>query len=214
MRPRLFAVAALMLLAGPAARAETVYKCLAGGQTIYQQTPCAKNQRQEAIRLRDPAPADGQAAPMPAAPPESSVTDAPSPPAAPVAPPPVMYGCIRATDGKPYRSENGHPDPYLAPSGVLGNLGGSLSDAYDARNAAIASAPELNRGRGNVSALVNRNYVWVQDQCRPLSPAETCRVLQDDADANQKAIRHAFKSDRAPLDATDARLRDQLRGCR
>lgn len=214
MCSRRLVLAALVLLAGPAARAETVYKCLAGGQTTYQQTPCAKNQRQEAIRLRDPAPADGQVAPMPAAPPDRVVADTPSPPPPPAAPPPVMYGCIRATDGKPYRSENGQPDPYLAPSGVLGNLGGSLSDAYEARNAAIASAPELNRGRGNVSALVNRNYVWVQDQCRALTPDETCRLLRDDADANQKAIRNAFKSDRPPLEATDARLRDQLRGCR
>jgi hypothetical protein len=37
--------------------------------------------------------------------------------------------------------------------------------------------------------------------------------LQDDADANGKAIRNAFRSDRAPLEAKDAHLRDQLRGC-
>jgi hypothetical protein len=213
MRPRLFAVAAFMLLAEPVAHAETVYKCLAGGQTIYQQTPCAKTQRQETIQLQDSAPADGRVAPMPAAPPESSVADPPSPPAAPAAPPPVMYSCIRATDGKPYSSSNGHPEPYLAPFGVLGAVSGSLADAYAGPNAAAASAPELNRNKGNVAGVTTSNYVWVQDQCRRLSPAETCRVLQDDANANRRAIRNAFKSDRGPLEAEDSRLQRALSTC-
>ncbi|MET0255543.1 MAG: DUF4124 domain-containing protein [Luteibacter sp.] len=214
MRVRHIALLALLLSATSTARAETVYKCLAGGQTIYQQTPCAKTQRQETIQLQDPAPASGQATATPVPPVSPVAVDTPPPPPAPAAPPPVMYGCVRATDGKPYTSANGHPEPYLAPFGVLGAVSGPLTGAYAGPNAAAASAPELNRGKGNVAGIVHNNYVWVQDQCRALSPAESCRVLQDDADANQKAIRGAFKSDRAPLDANDARLRDQLRGCR
>jgi hypothetical protein len=38
-------------------------------------------------------------------------------------------------------------------------------------------------------------------------------VLRDDADANQKAIRNAFKSDKPPLEAKDASLRRQLQAC-
>jgi hypothetical protein len=38
--------------------------------------------------------------------------------------------------------------------------------------------------------------------------------LQADADATQRQIRNAFKSDRAPLDAKDAQLREQLQSCR
>ncbi|MDQ7994423.1 MAG: DUF4124 domain-containing protein [Luteibacter sp.] len=213
MHPARVALAMLALVTGPALHAETVYKCVAAGQTIYQQTPCAKAQHQETIQLVDSAPADGKVAPMPGAPPPRDDVDSPEPPAPPAALPPRMYGCVRATDGKPYTSHNGNPEPYLAPSGVVGDFGGTLSDTYGNSRAAVASAPELNRGKGSVGALVNNNYIWVQDQCRALSPAETCRVLRDDADANQKAIRNAFKSDKPPLDAKDASLRRQLQAC-
>lgn len=216
MRLTVFALAALALAASGGASAETVYKCVAGGQTIYQQTPCAKSQRQETIQLQDSAPANGRVAPMPELPRrEDAVENVPStPPPAPLRPPPRMFGCIRATDGKPYTSADGNPQPYLAPLGVLGIAGGSLSDTYGNPNAAVASAPELNRGKGNVGAIATSNYVWVQDQCRELSPAETCQALQADADATQRQIRNAFKSDRAPLDAKDALLREQLQSCR
>lgn len=213
MRRTVFALAALALAATGGARAETVYKCVASGQTIYQQTPCAKSQRQETIQLQDSAPADGRVAPMPDAPQRQDATaDAPPAPQ-PLQPLPRMFGCIRATDGKPYTSADGNPQPYLAPLGVLGVAGGSLSDTYGNPNAAVASAPELNRGKGNVGAIATSNYVWVQDPCRELSPAEACQALRSESDATQRQIRNAFKSDRAPLDAKDAQLRDQLQSC-
>lgn len=193
--------------------AQTAYKCAAGGQTSYQQAPCAANQKQQTIRLADPGPAVSSA---PTAGPPAAVTDdtpAP-PPSEPTMPPPRMYGCIRATDGKPYTSANGDPQPYLAPLGVLGAVTPGLSQTYGNPNSAVASAPELNRGKGNVAAIATSNYVWVQDTCRELSPAETCQALRDEAEANQKAIRNAFKSERAPLDARDATLRAQLVSCR
>lgn len=214
MRRTVFALAALALAAAGGARAETVYKCVASGQTIYQQTPCAKSQRQETIQLQDSAPADGRVAPMPDAPPRQDATAEAPPPPQPLQPLPRMFGCIRATDGKPYTSADGNPQPYLAPLGVLGVAGGSLSDTYGNPNAAVASAPELNRGKGNVGAITTSNYVWVQDQCRELSPAETCQALRSESDATQRKIRNAFKSDRVPLDAKDAQLRDQLQSCR
>jgi Domain of unknown function (DUF4124) len=214
MRRTMVALAALVLATPGGASAETVYKCVAGGQTIYQQTPCAKSQRQETIQLQDSAPANGEVAPMPGAPQREAPTAYAPPPPRPLQPLPRMFGCVRATDGKSYTSADGNPQPYLAPLGVLGVAGGSLSDTYGNPNAAVASAPELNRGKGNVGAIATSNYVWVQDQCRELSPAETCQALQADADATQRQIRNAFKSDRAPLDAKDAQLRDQLQSCR
>lgn len=138
----------------------------------------------------------------------------PSAPPRPLQPLPRMFGCVRATDGKSYTSADGNPQPYLAPLGVLGVASGSLSDTYGNPNAAVASAPELNRGKGNVGAIATSNYVWVQDQCRELSPVETCQALRSEAEATQRQIRNAFKSDRAPLDAKDAQLRDQLQSCR
>ncbi|WP_213948842.1 DUF4124 domain-containing protein [Luteibacter sp. dw_328] len=214
MRCTVYALAALAFAATSGVSAETVYKCLAGGQTIYQQTPCAKSQRQETLQLEDSAPASGQVAPMPDAPRRDDATSDPPPPQSqPLPPPPRMFGCIRATDGKPYTSADGNPQPYLAPLGVLGVAGGSLSDTYGNPNSAVASAPELNRGKGNVGAIATSNYVWVQDQCRELSPAETCQALRSESEATQRQIRNAFKSDRPPLDAKDARLRSQLQSC-
>ena len=201
------------MLAAQGVQAETVYKCQAAGQTIYQQTPCARNQSQQTIELQASEPANG-VAPMPEPPPASAKdTDASASSPAAFAPPPRMYGCVRATDGKPYTSDNGNPQPYRAPLGVLGGINASLSDTYGNPASAVASAPELNRGKGNVAGIATTNYVWVQDRCRLLSPAETCQALHDDADANQRRIRNAFKSERAPLDAKDAQLRQQLQGC-
>ena|GEM_PF-379642 len=192
--------------------AETVYKCTTSGQTIYQQTPCAKSQHQEQLQLPDSAPADGRVAPMPTPPADGVFVDE-TPPPQPPRPLPTLYMCVRATDGKTYTSSNGHPDAYAAPLGVLGAVDNGLANTYGSRNAAVSSFPELNRGKGNAAAIANSNYVWVQDQCRPMSPAETCQALRDQNDANQKAIRNAFKSERGPLDAKDAELHSQLQGC-
>lgn len=207
----------LLLLLAPFATypafAGTVYKCQAGGQTIYQQSPCAKHQRQQTIELQEPAPARAPSSPSPPAPAHADAAPTPAAPA-PSVPPPVLFGCVRATDGKPYTSANGHPEPYMAPLGVLGAVSQPLADTYGSRDAAIASAPELNRGKGNAAAVATSNYVWVQDACRQLSPAEACSALRDDAQANQRAIRNAFRSERGPLEARDAALREQLAGCR
>ncbi|UPG85419.1 DUF4124 domain-containing protein [Luteibacter aegosomatis] len=199
------AVVPWLLLAAPAA-AETVYKCQANGQVTYQQAPCATHQAQQVIRLQDAAPS--VAPPVAAAPPtREEATAIPAPPPV-VAPLPRLFACVRATDGKPYTSDNGNPQPYLAPFGVLGAATGPLS-----ANVPAASAPELTRGVDFASAT-RGHYVWVQDTCRELSAAETCEALRDEAEANQRAIRNAFKSERGPLDAKDARLRGQLQSCR
>lgn len=212
MRAMRGAAVAIALAATGSASGETIYKCEAGGRTIYQQTPCARDQRQQAIRLADPAPPAEPPAPRPPPPAEER------PAAAPVAaraftPAPTLFGCIRATDGKPYTSRDGEPQPYMAPLGVLGAVSQPLADTYGSRGAAIASAPELNRGKGNAAAVATSNYVWVQDQCRQLSPAEACGALRDEAESNQRAIRQAFKSERGPLEAKDTQLRQQLQGC-
>jgi Domain of unknown function (DUF4124) len=214
MRRTVFALAVLAFATAGGAGAETVYKCVAGGQTSYQQTPCTKSQQQQTLQLQDSAPANGEVAPMPEAPRPTDLGVNTSPPPPPMQPPPRMFGCVRATDGKAYTSADGNPQPYLAPLGVLGVASGSLSDTYGNPNSAVASAPELNRGKGNIGAIATRNLVWVQDQCRELSPAEACQALRSEAESTQRQIRNAFKSERGPLDAKDARLREQLQSCR
>jgi len=210
-------LALLLLLLSPLAAlpagAATVYKCTgADGRVSFQDHPCARAQRQDIVPLADPAPL----APLPPRPAASDDRDtSPTPPPAPAAPPepaaplPGLYACTRATDGKFYISRNGDPQPYLAPFGMVGMVQTPLAQG----GAGGVSAPELNRGKVT-SGLVSSNYVWVQDQCRPMSYGETCHALQDDYDDNARKLRRAFKSDRPPLERRDDELRAQLASCR
>lgn len=217
MRPFLPVLLSLGLLAtglawcGNAA-ATTIYECTtADGRVIYQDTPCRPGQQQRTMQV-----ADAPAAPMPAAPPapEAPAEAALPPPAPrPSAPLPLMYTCVRATDGSSYLSANGDPQPYLAPYGIVGEPR-SLADAYGpGRGAAGGSAPEANHGRVS-SDLVANNYVWVQDQCRALDPAETCQALQQAWDDNEHKLHNAFQSQRPPLEKREAELSAQLASCR
>ncbi len=201
----------LLAVITPAA-AGTVYKCTgAAGAVTYQDAPCPRTQKQQAIHLVDTQPAPPPQ-PQEAAP--DAGQSAPPPPMqrAPSAPLPVLYSCQRATDGKIYLSRNGDPQPYQAPFGVLGAVQAPLASVYGPGGGGGASAPELNRGKVT-SGLVANNYVWVQDVCRPLGPQETCDALQDEYDANEHKLKQAFKSERAPFEQREAELQAQLTHC-
>ncbi|SFR92378.1 protein of unknown function [Dyella sp. OK004] len=193
----------------------TVYKCTGSdGKVTFQDSPCGKAQRQQTLDLPDVAT---QPTPVAAASPPSATMDradaAPTPPPSePAAPLPRMYACIRATDGKAYLSGHGYPEPYLAPFGMLGAVQMPLAQAYGPSGGAGISAPEVNRSK-ITPGLVAGNYVWVQDQCRPLTAQETCHALQDAYDENARKLRRAFKSDRPPLEQRDNELRAQLGNC-
>lgn len=210
MRQLLF----LLLLIPAPAMAGAAYKCTAAnGAVLYQDTPCAKGQRQETLDLPQdlgPAPAPPTSAPYARAPtPTPPPTPMPSRPAAPL---PAMFTCLKATDGKNYLSENGDPQPYLVPFGILGAAPRPLSQVYGPGGGGGASAPELNRGKTNPN-LVGNNFVWVQDQCRPLSFSETCDALRDAYDDVESKLRRAFKSDQPPLEKREAQLLSQLTQC-
>ncbi|HEY2621866.1 MAG TPA: DUF4124 domain-containing protein, partial [Dyella sp.] len=147
--------------------------------------------------------------------PAATVAAEPSPPPEPVEPLPplpLMYTCISATDGKTYLSDNGDPQPYQVPYGILGAGSLPLSQVYGPPNSAGASAPELNRGRIRPGLIANY-FVWVQDQCRELTPQETCHELREALDATETKLKRAFKSDQPPLEKREQELREQLRGC-
>ena len=196
----------------PLAATTTVYQCSVAGGVLYQDTPCARGQQQKTLGLTD----------VPATPPSALLTHTapavePAPvlvarPTRPNAPLPLMYGCIRATDGKSYISRRGDPAPYLAPFGMLGMFQQPLSQVYGQPGGAGISAPEMNRGRVT-SQLISNNYVWVQDECRPLTMAETCHALRDAHDDNAQQLKNAFKSEQPPLEQRDAELRTQLDNC-
>lgn len=191
----------------PASHATDIYKCTAShGEVTYQNMPCPHGAKSEKRVIDDTEPMTTPPAPLP------PVAPTPPPPPAqlnalPPPPPgiPVMYGCVRATDGTPYTS-NGPGQPYLAPAGVVGSYGSSLSAQ------AVPSAPEFNRGKVN-GQMIGNNYVWVQDSCHQLSPEETCKALQDQLDENGDKLRKAFKSQQPPFEQRDAELRAQLKGC-
>lgn len=202
----------MLLLMPLPAMAGAAYKCTAAnGAVVYQDAPCAKGQRQEVLDL----PQDLGPAPTPPASAPDVITKASIEPAAPApgAPLPAMFVCLKATDGKSYVSENGNPQPYLVPFGILGAAPQPLSQVYGPGGGGGASAPELNRGKTNPN-LVGNNFVWVQDQCRPLSFSETCSALHDAYDDVERKLRRAFKSDRAPLEKRESQLLAQLVNCR
>ena len=207
---RLCLLCLLWLVALPVT-AGTAYQCTdANGRQTFQDKPCSGKQRQQVLQLDDSQPA----MPAPPAAAELSLPDAAPPPPQPafIPPPPTMFGCLRATDGKPYTNSNGNPQPYQVPYGMLGAASLPLAQVYGAPNGAGASAPELNRGRIS-PGLVANHFVWVQDQCRQLTRAETCSALRDAFDDNEEKLRRAFKSDQPPLEKREQELRDQLRGC-
>ncbi|HEY4143973.1 DUF4124 domain-containing protein [Pinirhizobacter sp.] len=198
-----------LLAYAPASHATDIYKCTtAKGEVTYQNMPCPHGAKSEKRVIDDTEPMTTPPAPLPpvapappvAAPPAQFSTMPPPPPGIP-----VMYGCVRATDGTPYTS-NGPGQPYQAPAGVVGSYGSSLSAQ------AAPSAPEINRVKVN-GQMIGNNYVWVQDSCHQLSPEETCKALQDQLDENGDKLRKAFKSQQAPFEQRDAELRAQLKGC-
>jgi len=211
---RLPALLLFIALSGPAA-AGTVYKCRgAGGTVTYQDAPCAKTQQQQTLQLPDNQATALSAASATTEPDEISrpTGGSPVPSPTPVAPLVQLYRCLHAVDGSTYVSSNGHPQPFLAPLGMLGALPTSLSQAYGQRGGPGISAPEANRGH-ITSGLVANNYVWVQDQCRPLSVPEICHELRDQQEQNARKLQRAFKSDRPPLQRRDDELRAQLTNC-
>ncbi|MEI7035509.1 DUF4124 domain-containing protein [Fulvimonas yonginensis] len=209
------ATCGLLAPTAPAA-ATAVYACTgADGRTVFQDKPCRRDQHQRVLDLPDapvasPPPAAAATPAAPAAPEAPQVPPAPAPPTAPL---PVLYTCVRATDGTTYLSGNGAPPPYQAPYGVLGAEQLPLSEVYGPdRGGAGISAPEANRGRVT-SGMVADNYVWVQDSCRELGIEETCRALRDAYDENERKLRNAFRSQRPPLERREAQLQAQLASC-
>lgn len=177
----------------------TVYKCrTAQGQLIYQGTPCARDQQQQAMQLDDNGPA---ASPLPEPPsPTPHVTVAPTTPAPLLrTPPSTMYRCARATDHTTYLSSNGNPQPYYAPIAMTGMLPTPLG--------------HITPGVKPNAAMIASNYVLVQDQCEPMTPQDTCSTLRDQYDENERKLSRAFKADQPALQQREKDLLAELSHC-
>lgn len=202
---------ALLVLAslGTAARAQPAYRCTdAQGRIAYQDRPCASGQRQQALQLEDGAGSASASAPAPVAPAGDAAAKADATPRPAAAPLPQLYVCAQASDpGRTYLSATPEPAPYLVPLGVLGIPGRGLGAMVQ------PSAPEANRHPPVVHDRLAGGYTWVQDACRPATRTEICAEVQRRYDANHRALRSAFPSDRPPLERREAELRAQLDGC-
>ena len=177
----------------------TVYKCrTAQGQLIYQGTPCARNQQQQAMQLNDDGPATS---PLPESPNSAPrVTAAPAaPPPEPRSPPSTMYRCARATDRTTYLSSNGNPQPYYAPLAMTGIIPTPLG--------------HITPGVKPNAAMIASNYVLMQDQCEPLTPQDTCATLRDQYDENERKLSRAFKADQPALQQREKELLSELSHC-
>ena len=210
--PRPSALLLLLAMNTPAV-AGTVYKCSGtDGRAIYQDAPCAKTQRQQILQLPDDTTAPSPPVSVATTPDRPPLVATPVPPPTPGVPLVQLYQCRHAVDGSLYVSRNGNPPPFRAPLGMLGALSTPLGEVYGSPNHAGISAPEANRGR--VSAgLVANNYVWVRDQCRPLSVPEICSELREEQEQNARKLQRAFKSERPPLQRRDDELQAQLAHC-
>lgn len=214
MRLPCLSALALLFFAVTPLMAGTVYKCVnAGGHVSYQDTPCPHGQRQQRLHLSNAQ------VPSPPATPATSVASSPAPeskqepPPRARPPPPVLYRCIRATDGSAYLSRDGHPRTYLAPMGMLGAIRQPLADVHgSAQGAGVGmSAPEL--ANKPTPGLIGSYYTPVRDVCRLLPPHAACIALRDQYETNEDAIHKAFKSDRAPLLQKRRQLHAQMVGC-
>ncbi|HEX7814835.1 DUF4124 domain-containing protein [Dyella sp.] len=210
---RIFRLLLLFSLLPQPAVADGAYKCTtAHGAVAYQDHPCARGERQDTLSISmsavpsSPAPASSAAVQVNTAP-----APQPTAPSTPGEPLPLMYVCVKATDGKSYLSTNGNPQPYAVPWGILGAVSQPLAQVYGSGGGG-ASAPELNRGKVN-SNLVAGHFTWVQDSCRALSIGETCKALRDDYDEVEHKLRHAFKDERGSLEQRESHLRAQLANC-
>src|SRR5690625_3011355 len=199
---------AMLLAVSMPAWAGTVYRCVdAHGHVSFQDTPCPTAAHQSTQQVPDARPAPARSASPPPAPqppaPKSKPVNVPAPHVARI-PPPVLYRCIRATDGQTYLSHNGHPPPYRAPLGMIDIVPVPLSEQFrDPQGSGV-----------DMSTLIGGNYTWVRDTCRRLAPAAACAALARRDEANDQAIHDAFPDERAPLLEKRARLRAQMAGCR
>lgn len=209
----LFAVAACATLPSAYAAGNVGYRCTAAnGSVSFQDKPCAGGQQSQPFEYeRAPQPDPDAPAPtgpaQPASPaqdPSGTLSIPATPPPRP--PPPTLFRCVRADNEKVYFSETGQTQPYQVPAGVVGLPGSRLGDQVQ------GSAPESNRPPV-VAPNIATAFVTVQDRCEQLTPAEACRGLRSQLEANLEKQRRASKEERAGMQAEANTLVDKLTGC-
>jgi len=200
----------LAIAAGADTDAGDVYRCEGGGGLVFQDVPCAPNQKQSRPRLapEPPAPSAADAGvddAMPITVPPARTSVASRPPA------PSFFLCA-AGDGSRYVSETGAGRVNWVPYSMVS--GQSLAEAYGGPDG-LASHPANVIPHRPVSAAPGAGtYVEVVDPCHHAAPAEACAYLRGQLDDLDGKLRRAFSDTEAQLKRERAGVVEQLRGCR
>lgn len=196
------------------ATAATVYKCVdTHGHVSYQDTPCTHSQQQSIQHLHvDATPPAQVLAPARAASVVPHQTPAPPRPQ-PRIPPPVVFACTNATNGKIYLSQTGITRAYFAPLGMLGAIGVPLASTYGAQqdNHVGSNVPEFMPSPP--PTLVSGNYTRVRDTCQPLPPDAACAALAKRNTKNNDQLAIAFPEQKPPLLKERKYLKTWMAGC-
>jgi len=203
----------LALAIAASADAAEVYRCDGGNGPVFQDTPCAQNQRQTRIRLAPepaPSPAATDAIVNAAAP---GAAPSASTPSAPRAPAPSFFLCT-AGDGSQYVNDSGVGRINWVPYTMVDGHNQSLAEAYGGRDGLDSHPSNVVPHRPLDAAPGAGTYVEVVDPCHFAAPAEACAYLRGQLGDLDGKLRRAFSDTEAQLKQERARVVDQLRGCR
>ena len=212
----------LSLAALPArmpAQEVTIYRCVdAKGNLALRDSPCGKGESQEVRSMQRPKD-----------PPAGTATiERPSPPPAPVAPPPPvqvvyrtpprpMYECV-TPDGKRYTSDNGEGNPRSVPLWTLGYpirspRGGGSHTGNDGWSNHGTGGPRPSRPGGGYYG--GAAYTLVRDECHALPQEEVCSRLSDRRYEIMRRYNSALQSEIRQLEleqrGIDARIDNDCR---
>lgn len=191
-----------------------VYRCTgADGHVSLQDTPCHADADEERRLLRAPA-----ASPAPAA----TAPPAPARPADPApSTPPVERAAVRAPspawlceryDGETYESATGIPQRHWVPLWALDADPRALPHALDPDTIGKAGPLRPRPGGGTPTLQVSAMTLgtWVEDVCRPLTPAQICARRRAELDGYGRRIFNAGQSEGDRLRDEQAALRARI----
>jgi hypothetical protein len=229
---RVLAVLAALMLAGAATHAVvaqdvTIYRCVdAKGHVSLRDTPCAKNEKQEARTMVRPRDAVRKPPSVTAHAPEPEPELEAEPHAhAYAAPPRPLYECI-TPDDVTYTSDTGDGNPRWVPNWTLGYpVFPTFPRSVGPGPRPIGGANVSVQGRhGNVSAGVTAGTTivapayfapayggqWIQDTCYELPPSEVCDRTRDRRDEVRRRFFNAMPSERDVLRVEERSLNARL----
>ncbi len=177
----------------------TIYRCIdAKGHLTLRDTPCAKDQKQEARTMARPQDAPHKPANPAAtqAPPVHEQYDAQvASHDQYLAPPRPLYECI-TPDGERYTSDTSEGNPRWVPLWTLG---------YPARG---MIGPGIGAGPNWIGPSNYGSYI--RDTCYMLPPADVCARTRDRRDELRKRFFNAMPSERDVLRVEERSLNARL----